>query len=113
MREGFFIWKKCRNLNNKNRLRRLCINLPHTSGSPRIICRDFKNTNKETQKKSVGTIVPTFLLYIGLFFGNFGRFFGLCRFRRRVFSFFGKRQAQSVAVLPYEIQRQERKYRND
>ncbi len=37
----------------------------------------------------------------------------MCRFRRRVFSFFGKRQAQSVAVLPYEIQRQERKYRND
>lgn len=49
----------------------------------------------------------------GLILGNFGRFFGLCRFRRRVFSFFGKRQAQSVAVLPYEIQRQERKYRND
>lgn len=54
MREGFFIWEKCRNLNNKNRLRRLCINLPHTSGSPRIICWDFKNTNKETQKKASG-----------------------------------------------------------
>lgn len=51
MREGFFIWKKCRNLNNKNRLRRLCINLPHTSGCPRIICRDFKNTNKKRKKK--------------------------------------------------------------
>ena len=37
----------------------------------------------------------------------------MCRFRRRVFALFGKRQAQSVAVFPYEIQRHESDDRND